>query len=373
MEIPPSESACKKLKTENGSLKIKLQDQENGNNIEKIRVGSRKSQLALFQSNFVVDLLRKHYKNIAYDIVPMSTTGDKILNVALSKIGEKSLFTKELEIALEKREVDVVVHSLKDLPTTLPPGMVIGAICQRENPFDVVVFSPDCKCSHLKDLPKGSIVGTSSLRRIAQLGRVFPQLTFESIRGNLNTRLRKLDEDKNYSALIIAAAGLIRLDLEHRIGMILKPEECMYAVGQGALAIECRESDVQTIELLSQISDKNTTLRCIAERSFMKSLEGGCSVPIAVNSSIDKNEKLTLCGGVFSLDGSKSIIEELSVDLKPTKPFQFQVKKHYAAIVAPHLSHNILSKAESLGKDLADLFLEKGAEAILKEARGTTA
>ncbi|GIY47701.1 porphobilinogen deaminase [Caerostris darwini] len=364
MEILNSEEPSKKKrKLENGSAKAnKLH--ENGEGIQKIRIGSRKSQLALFQTNFVADLLRNCYCGISYDIVSMSTIGDKILDVALSKIGEKSLFTKELEVALEKQEVHMVVHSLKDLPTTLPEGMVIGAICKRENPSDVVVFKSG-NDKNLKDLPDGSTVGTSSLRRIAQLKRLFPNLTFESIRGNLNTRFRKLDEDNIYSAIILAAAGVIRLDAEHRIGQILTSEECMYAVGQGALAIECRENDSATIKLLSKISDEETTLCCIAERSFMKTLEGGCSVPIGVHSKIEQ-KKLTLKGGVFSLDGSKSIIEEMTSEIYEQKGI---LEQHYAGIIAPHLSYHLLSAAESLGRDLAELLLKKGAGDILKEAR----
>ncbi|XP_054717162.1 porphobilinogen deaminase-like [Uloborus diversus] len=362
IEEPPQ----KKRKSE-GNFEANNEILENGSVLKRVKVGSRKSQLALFQSNFVVDLLRKNYSNISYDIVPMSTTGDKILDVALSKIGEKSLFTKELEVALEKDEIHFIVHSLKDLPTSLPPGMVIGAICKRENPFDVVVFSESSTYKDLKELPNGSVIGTSSLRRIAQLKKLYPSLTFESVRGNLNTRLRKLDDDNKYSALILAAAGVIRLDLEHRIGKILTPSECMYAVGQGALAIECKADDLPTIHLLSKISDKDTTLCCIAERAFMKKLEGGCSVPVAVYSRI-LNEKLYLKGGVFSLDGSKCIIEELSTDFK-VKSKQDIKQQHYAGIVAPHIPHSLLHISNQLGEALAELLLEKGAAAILQEVR----
>lgn len=358
------EPALKKVKVVNGDCKVKTCSKEN--RLTNIKVGSRKSQLALFQTNFVVDLLRQEHKDIQYEIISMSTIGDKTLDVALSKIGEKSLFTKELEVALEKKEVHMVVHSLKDLPTTLPEGMVIGAICRREDPSDVVVFSSENKFKNLKELPSESVVGTSSLRRIAQLKRAYPELRFESVRGNINTRLRKLDEDKKYSALILAAAGLSRLDLEHRIGMRLSSEECMHAVGQGALAIECRETDKQTIEILSQIADEYTTLRCISERAFMKALEGGCSVPIGVNSKIEEN-KLTLKGGVFSLDGTEEIMGELTVDLKRAK--NCQLKKHYTGIIGYQFPQHHLSAAENLGINLAEQLLDKGAGNILKEAR----
>ncbi|CAL1284871.1 unnamed protein product [Larinioides sclopetarius] len=294
METVSVEPPLKKMKTENGSSEAN--NHENDVTLNRIRIGSRKSQLALFQTNFVADLLRKHYSGISYDIVSMSTIGDKILDKALSKIGEKSLFTKELEIALEKEEVHIVVHSLKDLPTTLPDGMVIAAICKRENPFDVVVFSSGHGYKNLKELPDGSVIGTSSLRRIAQLKRLFPKLQFESIRGNLNTRFRKLDEEKIYSAIILAAAGVIRLDLEHRIN------------------------------------------------------------------------QLTLRGGVYSLDGSKSIIEEIADDLYDSKN-SITPQEHYVGIVALHLPHHVLNAAESLGRKLAELLLQKGASDILQEAR----
>ncbi|XP_035225391.1 porphobilinogen deaminase-like isoform X2 [Stegodyphus dumicola] len=357
VEQPP----CKRKKVENGATNV-----INGSTKARIRVGSRKSQLALFQSNFVVDLLKENYGSIKYDIITMTTTGDKILDVALSKIGEKSLFTKELEVALEKLEVDIIVHSLKDLPTSLPPGMVIGAICKRENPFDVAVFPPDSNCKDLKSLPPGSVIGTSSLRRVAQLRKMYPNLAFQSVRGNLNTRLRKLDEDKTFSALILAAAGLIRLDLANRIDQTFTPEECMHAVGQGALAIECREDDLETIQLISKISDKDTTLCCIAERSFMKTLEGGCSVPVAVYSKIE-GKKLTLQGGVFSLDGCKSIIEKISTEIEHAD--KCVPKQHYAGVIAPRLPQYCLCNAEHLGMELAELLLSKGAADILKEAR----
>lgn len=359
-------SQAKKTKIENGSSSGEHLH-ENGVAL-KVQVGSRKSQLALFQTNYVVNELRKH-SNIEYGIVTMNTIGDNILNVALSKIGEKSLFTKELEVALEKREVHMVVHSLKDLPTSLPSGMVIGAICLRENPYDAVVFRSHAKYKELNELPEGSVIGTSSLRRIAQLKRCYPKLNFQSVRGNLNTRLRKLDEDQTYIALILAAAGLNRLDLSHRIAKILSPKTCMYAVGQGALAIECREDDVATLELLSKISDEETTLCCVAERSFMKVLEGGCSVPVAVHSYI-KDNKLTLKGGVFSLDGSKCLIDELSTDLNSVNNGVIERdSKVHVGIVALHMAEHMLSASETLGQDLALMLLQKGASEILKEAR----
>ncbi|NXY51214.1 HEM3 deaminase, partial [Ceuthmochares aereus] len=216
--------------------------------------------------------------------VAMSTTGDKILDTALSKIGEKSLFTKELENALERNEVDLVVHSLKDLPTSLPPGFTIGAVCKRENPLDAVVFHPKNCGKTLSLLPEKSVIGTSSLRRAAQLKKKFPQLEFRDIRGNLNTRIKKLDEREDFSAIILAAAGLKRMGWENRIGQLLSPEDCLYAVGQGALAVEVRAKDQEILNMVSALHDADTVLCCIAERAFMKRLEGGCSVPVAVST-----------------------------------------------------------------------------------------
>lgn len=337
---------------------------------KRVRVGSRRSQLALFQTNFVINLLRKTNPNIQYEIVPMTTTGDQILNKPLAKIGEKSLFTKELEVALQNGDVDMIVHSLKDLPTSLPNGMVIGAICKRENPYDAVVFRPDHPNSTLSSLAKGSVIGTSSLRRVAQLRRAYPHLRFQSVRGNLNTRLRKLDEDGTYVALILAAAGLIRMDLAHRISAEMSPEECLYAVGQGALAIECKIDDEDTLKLLSSIADEETTLCCLAERAFMKTLEGGCSAPVAVCSSM-KGDKLTLKGGVFSLDGSECIIDSATSDFDTNTKENGENNnfESFCGVAAPYFHQEFLRQSEHVGINLAECLLNKGAKAILTEAR----
>ena len=197
-----------------------------------IKVGSRKSQLALIQTRFVISELKKIQPEREFEIVEMSTLGDNVLDRALSKIGEKSLFTKELEVALEKGEVDFVVHSMKDLPTSLPPGMVIGAVLEREDPRDAVILKSDSGWSSMSDLPEGSVVGTSSLRRAAQLRSAFPGLSFQDVRGNLNTRLRKLDDPSGpYSALILAVAGVVRMGWSERISQHLGPDLCLHAVG----------------------------------------------------------------------------------------------------------------------------------------------
>ncbi|VEN48950.1 unnamed protein product [Callosobruchus maculatus] len=284
-----------------------------------IKVGSRKSQLALIQTNHVISLLKQKHPNKQFEIVTMSTLGDKILDIPLPKIGEKSLFTKELETALANGTIDFVVHSLKDLPTTLPDGMVIGAVLTREDPRDALVLKKDLTAYTLSTLPPNSIIGTSSLRRTAQLLKKYPHLKVENIRGNLNTRLRKLDELDNYKAIILAASGLIRMGWEDRITEILEEKELMYAVGQGALAVECREDNLDIIKLLDPLYDLETALSVTAERSFLKTLGGGCSAPVAVFSSIKpkKGNKvhLSLHGAVWSLDGKDEILDNCNTEL----------------------------------------------------------
>ncbi|TNN01467.1 hypothetical protein fugu_010849 [Takifugu bimaculatus] len=279
-----------------------------------IQIGTRKSQLARIQTDSVAEKLKELYPDVRLEIVAMSTTGDKILDTALSKIGEKSLFTKELENALERNEVDLVVHSLKDLPTTLPPGFTIGAVLKRENPHDAVVLHPKNAGKSLDALPANSVIGTSSLRRAAQLKKRFPHLDFKDIRGNLNTRLKKLDEKEDFAAIILAAAGLRRMGWENRISQILEPDDCMYAVGQGALAVEVRARDADILEMVSVLHDPDTVLRCIAERAFLKHLEGGCSVPVAVHTVV-KDSQLYLTGAVYSLDGSDSLKETMQTSI----------------------------------------------------------
>ncbi|CAH0557805.1 unnamed protein product [Brassicogethes aeneus] len=287
---------------------------------KKIRVGSRKSELALIQTRHVISLLKDLNPNKEFEIVTMNTLGDKVLDIPLPKIGEKSLFTKELEAALSTSCVDFVVHSLKDLPTTLPPGMAIGAVLTREDPRDALVLQKSIKNASLQTLSKGSVVGTSSLRRTAQLAKKYPHLKVENIRGNLNTRLKKLDDLGKYHAIILAAAGLIRMGWNDRISKILEPEEILYAVGQGALAVECRENDENTIKLLAPLYDLHTALRVISERSFMKTLGGGCSAPVAISSELinvagSSEYKLNLKGAVWSLDGTEEVVEEGSCGL----------------------------------------------------------
>ncbi|XP_062392274.1 hydroxymethylbilane synthase a isoform X1 [Sardina pilchardus] len=341
----------------------------NGKAGSVIRMGTRKSQLARIQTDFVRDKLKELYPDVDLQIVAMSTIGDQILDRALSKIGEKSLFTKELENALEKNEVDIVVHSLKDLPTTLPPGFTIGAVLERESPYDAVVLHPKHSGRSLQELPDKSVIGTSSLRRAAQLKKRFPHLEFENIRGNLNTRLKKLDEKEDYAAIILAAAGLKRMGWESRVSQILEPSDCMYAVGQGALAVEVRARDRDILNMVSILHHHDTVLRCVAERAFLRQLEGGCSVPVAVHTEL-KDSLLYLTGAVFSLDGSDSLKETMQTSVLPNNEVvQSADDCSHVGVTACNIPEFSMGAAEKLGVDLADLLLSKGAKDILTTAR----
>ncbi|XP_063763546.1 porphobilinogen deaminase-like isoform X1 [Eleginops maclovinus] len=343
----------------------------NGKVSRVIRIGTRKSQLARIQTDSVADKLKELYPELNLEIVAMSTIGDKILDTALSKIGEKSLFTKELENALERNEVDLVVHSLKDLPTTLPAGFTIGAVLKRENPHDAVVLHPKHVGKTLDTLPDNSVIGTSSLRRAAQLKKRFPHLEFKDIRGNLNTRLKKLDEKDDYAAIILAAAGLRRMGWDNRISQILGPEDCMYAVGQGALAVEVRARDLDILENVSVLHHPETVLRCITERAFLRHLEGGCSVPVAVNTEV-KDSQLYLTGAVYSLDGSDSLKETMQTSIAADdKSVDEEVDERVqrVGVTASKISGAAQDRAEKLGIDLANLLLSKGAKEILTVAR----
>lgn len=301
-----------------------------------IRIGSRKSQLALVQTHWVQATLQKHYPDRSFEVHTMSTQGDIILDVALAKIGDKGLFTKELELGMLNHSTDFAVHSLKDLPTNLPDGLVLGCITERENPADALVVHEKYRDRQLETLPEGAVVGTSSLRRLAQLRHHFPHLAFKDVRGNLNTRLAKLDAG-DYDALILAVAGLQRLGFGDRVHQIIPPEISLYAVGQGALGIECRADDSEVLELLKVLEHQPTAQRCLAERAFLRELEGGCQVPIGVNTRFE-NDQLVLTGLVASLDGKTLIKDTVSG--------------------AP-------DQAEQLGHQLALLLRQQGAQEIL--------
>lgn len=303
-----------------------------------IRIGSRKSQLALVQTYWVQEELQKHFPEHQFEVETMNTQGDKILDVALAKIGDKGLFTQELEDKMLDKSVDFAVHSLKDLPTNLPDGLILGCITERADPADALVVHEKHKDKQLDTLPQGAVIGTSSLRRLAQLRHHFPHLTFKDVRGNVNTRLAKLDSGE-YDAIILAAAGLTRLDMSDRIHQIIPPEISLHAVGQGALGIECRDGDPDVLAVIKALEDANTRDRCLAERAFLRELEGGCQVPIGVNTSIE-GDNLTLTGMVASLDGKQLIKDTVSGEA---------------------------SQAENLGLELAHCLKEAGADVILAD------
>ncbi|KAK7866802.1 hypothetical protein R5R35_005236 [Gryllus longicercus] len=347
-------------------------------NEDIIRVGSRKSELALIQTRHVIKCLKDIYPDKKFEIITMITTGDKILDKPLPKIGEKSLFTKELEIALEQKQVHFVVHSLKDLPTLLPSGMCIGAVLLREDPKDSVVMHPDFQDKTLETLPKGSVIGTSSLRRTAQLRREYPSLKVADIRGNLNTRLRKLDEGSNYQAIVLATAGLMRMGWKHRITQPLP--QVLYAVGQGALAVECREDDLRVRRLLEPLHDAATALRVLAERAFLRTLGGGCSAPVAVRSAL-RGRDLALTGAVWSLDGARSLRDHKAAtlhfsadgDAEPVGKNPYRTPRLFVSMSPASLTYKDLDKAEKLGDDLAMSLIEAGALEIMSEAKKTIA
>ncbi|XP_030385585.1 uncharacterized protein LOC115632529 [Scaptodrosophila lebanonensis] len=294
-----------------------------------IRVGSRKSELALIQTKHVIGRLQKLYPKQKFEIHTMSTIGDRVLNVSLPKIGEKSLFTRDLEDALRNGGVDFVVHSLKDLPTALPVGMAVGAVLEREDARDALVLRENFKGHTIGTLPSGSVIGTSSLRRTAQIRRQYPHLVVCDIRGNLNTRLAKLDaQDSKFAGIILAQAGLVRMGWMSRISQVLEPTDLLYAVGQGALAVECRANDTLILTMLQKLMCLSTTCRILAERSFLKTLGGGCSAPVAVwsnlkggpfNDNATEDIGLSLTGAVWSLDGRIEIREHLACALNESQ------------------------------------------------------
>ena len=275
-----------------------------------LRIASRRSQLAMVQTEWVRDQLLLAHPGLEISIEAMATQGDKILDVALAKIGDKGLFTKELEAQMLDNQADIAVHSLKDLPTNLPDGLMLGCVTEREDPADALVVHARHQDKNLASLPAGAVVGTSSLRRLAQLKYHYPHLLFKDVRGNVITRLEKLDSG-DYDCLILAAAGLGRLGLSNRIHELIDPNISLHAVGQGALGIECRVADPEVLTLIKVLEHRPTALRCLAERSFLRSLEGGCQVPIGVNSSFE-NGNLHLTGMVASLDGLRLIRDQAS-------------------------------------------------------------
>ena len=306
--------------------------------IQKLRIATRRSKLAMVQTLWVKEQLETNLPHIEVTVEAMATQGDKILDVALAKIGDKGLFTKELEAQMLLDKADIAVHSLKDLPTNLPTGLTLGCITKREDPSDALVVNKKNEIYQLETLPPGSIVGTSSLRRLAQLRFNFPMLVFKDIRGNVLTRLEKLDSGE-FDCIILAAAGLKRLGFESRIHQLIPSEISLHAVGQGALGIECKKNDHKILKIIDVLNHEGTKNRCLAERSFLRELEGGCQVPIGVNSEI-KNDQIYLTGMVASIDGKRLI-------------------KDY--------SEGNINEPEKIGKILANKLKSKGADEILNE------
>ncbi len=304
-----------------------------------IRIGTRGSQLALYQAKKVKATLENIFPDLQVDLKIIKTKGDKILDVALSKIGDKGLFTKEIENELVDGRVDLAVHSLKDLPTTLPEGLKLGAVLERGEFRDALVSKNGKK---LAELGTGDVIATSSLRRIAGLLKLNNQITVKDIRGNVNSRLKKMEEGY-CDAMIMAAAGLQRLGLEEYITEIIDPEMIMPAVSQGAIAIETRQNDPEIDVLMGKINHPETWNAITAERAFLARLEGGCQVPLGCFSKVE-NGVLNLGGFVASVDGTQFIRENISGEI---------------------------SKGAEIGIQLAEKMLEKGAGEILDQIKTT--
>ena len=304
----------------------------------EIRIATRKSALALWQAEYVKARLEQAHPGLKVSLVPMVSRGDKLLDAPLAKIGGKGLFVKELETALLENEADIAVHSMKDVPMDFPEGLGLFCICEREDPRDAFVSTT---YESLDALPPGSVVGTSSLRRQAQLLARRPDLKIQFLRGNVNTRLAKLDAGE-YDAIILAAAGLIRLGFEDRIRSSISAEDSLPAGGQGAVGIECRSADADVHALLAPLHHRETALRVTAERALNKHLNGGCQVPIACYALLE-DDQLWLRGLVGQPDGGLLLRAE---------------------------ARAASSDAEALGVRVAEALLAQGADAILKAVYG---
>lgn len=299
-----------------------------------LRIGTRGSQLALWQARWVQAAIMRQQPDVEVDLVIIKTQGDKILDVPLAQVGGKGLFVKEIEEALLDGRIDLAVHSMKDMPAELPEGLTICAIPKRENPLDALI---SVRYNSIDHLPEGARVGTSSLRRSAQLKHLRPDLVIVPLRGNLDTRLKKL-ETTDLDAIVLAAAGLMRLGLGHRITAYLTDEQMLPAVGQGALCIETRDADPEVQSIIESLDDPGTRTAVMAERAFLKRLEGGCQVPIAGHAKA-VGATVSLCGLVADLDG-RTII-------KNTMTGQVE-------------------RADRLGRSLGEDLLKRGAGPILE-------
>jgi hydroxymethylbilane synthase len=304
-------------------------------NPREFRIGTRASQLALFQANWVKEKLEKAHPRLRVTLAKIKTTGDKIQDAPLAKVGGKGLFVKEIEEALLRKRIDLAVHSIKDVPTDFPDGLHLSAITKREDPRDAFVSREGIL---LKDLPRGARIGTSSLRRQAQLLHFRDDLRIIPLRGNLDTRLKKL-KTLNLDGMVLACAGLKRLGLGEKITEILPTDISLPAIGQGALGIETRVGDEEVEEKIRLLNDPYSSTAITAERAFLKRLEGGCQVPIAAYARIE-NDRLEINGMVGTIDGKKLI---------------------------RHRTEGPIEKAESIGVELAEVLLARGAKEILEE------
>ncbi|AXB00264.2 hydroxymethylbilane synthase [Aeromonas caviae] len=300
-----------------------------------LKIATRKSPLALWQANFVKERLEALHPDLQVELVPMSTQGDKILDTPLAKVGGKGLFVKELETAMLEGRADIAVHSMKDVPVEFPDGLGLHTICEREDPRDAFVSN---HFNQIDELPQGAVVGTSSLRRQCQLRAARPDLVIRDLRGNVNTRLAKLDAGE-YDAIILAAAGLKRLEMAHRIAAFIEPEQSLPANGQGAVGIECRLDDHELHALLAPLEHPETRIRVLTERAMNRALQGGCQVPIGAYALV-QGEEVWLRGLVGSPDGARVIRDEI---------------------------RGPLAEGEALGHTLAQRLLAAGADVILAE------
>lgn len=300
-----------------------------------LRIATRKSPLALWQAHYVSNMLQHHHPELKIELVTMVTQGDKILDTPLAKVGGKGLFVKELETGMLEGRADIAVHSMKDVPVEFPTGLRLAVICEREDPRDAFVSN---NFSTLDELPQGARLGTSSLRRQSQIAALRPDLKIIDLRGNVNTRLKKLDNGE-YDAIILAAAGLKRLEFEDRITQYLATDVCLPAIGQGAVGIECRSDDARVLNLIAPLNDNKTQIRVTAERAMNERLQGGCQVPIAGYAEFEKG-LIMMRGLVGQVDGKKIIRGDIAGPAE---------------------------NAEELGVVLAEDLLSRGADKILNE------
>lgn len=305
-----------------------------------LRIATRKSPLALWQAEFIKAELEKHHPGLQVELLGMVSRGDKILDVPLAKVGGKGLFVKELEHALLEKEADIAVHSMKDVPMEFPQGLGLSIICEREKPYDAFVSN---NYDTIDDLPQGAIVGTSSLRRETQIRAYRPDLEIRFLRGNVNTRLAKLDAGE-YDAIILAAAGLMRLEMHDRIRDLISDELSLPAGGQGAVGVECRTDDQRVIDLLKPLHHQPTAYCVLAERAMNRRLEGGCQVPIACFATLNEaGDEIYLRGLVGRPDGSEVLRAEI---------------------------RGPVADCEQLGITVAEELLSQGADTILKAVYG---